>query len=45
VEACSAPILDPGRAPHGEGWIETVNAVMTEAECESIRDSIRRDRP
>jgi putative transposase len=40
-----APTLDPGPAPRSEGWIEDVNAVMTEAECASIRESIRRDRP
>ncbi|WP_406698306.1 transposase [Singulisphaera sp. Ch08] len=40
-----APTLDPGPAPRGEGWIEDVNALMTEAECTTIRESIRRDRP
>jgi putative transposase len=39
------PLLDPGPAPRGAGWIEAVNAAMTEAECESIRTSIRRNRP
>jgi len=37
--------LDPGPAPRGEGWVDDVNAVMPEAECDSIRESIRRDRP
>ncbi|WP_406698302.1 hypothetical protein V5E97_05525 [Singulisphaera sp. Ch08] len=37
--------LDPGPAPRGDGWIEDVNALMTEAECTMIRESIRRDRP
>jgi putative transposase len=40
-----APTLDPGPAPRGEGWIEDVNAVMTESESVSIREAIRRDRP
>jgi putative transposase len=39
------PPLDPGPAPRGAGWVETVNAPMTEAEAEAIRTSIRRNRP
>ena len=39
------PPLDPGPAPRGAGWVETVNAPMTEAEGEAIRTSIRRNRP
>jgi putative transposase len=39
------PALDPGPAPRGPGWVEAVNAPMTEAECEAIRTSIRRGRP
>jgi putative transposase len=39
------PALDPGPAPRGAGWVDAVNAVMTEAECEAIRTSIRRGRP
>jgi putative transposase len=39
------PVMDPGPAPRAAGWIEAVNAAMTEAECASIRTSIRRNRP
>jgi putative transposase len=39
------PPLDPGPAPRGSGWVDAVNAPMTEAECEAIRTSIRRNRP
>ena len=39
------PPLDPGPAPRGAGWVETVNAPMTAAECEAICTSIRRNRP
>ena len=39
------PALDPGPVPRGAGWVEAVNAVMTEAESEAIRTSIRRNRP
>ena len=39
------PSLDPGPAPRGARWVEAVNAPMTEAECEAIRTSIRRNRP
>ena len=39
------PLLDPGPAPRGAGWVEAVNAAMTDAKCESIRTSIRRNRP
>ena len=41
----SALTLDPGPAPRGKGWTEDVNVLMTEAECDTIRESIRRDRP
>ncbi len=40
-----APTLDPGPAPRGEGWIEEVNAQINDAECTTIREPIRRDRP
>jgi len=40
-----APLLEPGPAPRGIGWVEAVNAVATEAECAAVRESIRRDRP
>jgi putative transposase len=40
-----APLLEAGPAPRGPGWIEAVNAVMTEAECAAVRESVRRDRP
>jgi putative transposase len=40
-----SPALDVGPAPRGEGWIDAVNAVMTEGGCAAIRDSIRRGRP
>jgi putative transposase len=39
------PPLDAGPARRGAGWVEAVNAPMTEAECETIRTSIRRNRP
>jgi putative transposase len=39
------PRLDPGPAPQGADWVTAVNAVMTEAECAAVRESIRRGRP
>lgn len=39
------PSLDPGPVPRGPGWVNAVNAPMTEAECAAIRESIRRSRP
>ena len=39
------PPLDPGPAPRRAGWVQTVNAPMTEAEGQAIRTSIRRNRP
>jgi putative transposase len=41
----AGPALDPGPAPRGTGWMESVDAAMTEGECAAIRESIRRDRP
>jgi putative transposase len=39
------PALDAGPAPRGAGWVEAaVNAPMTEAECETLRMSIHRNR-
>jgi putative transposase len=43
--ATQAPTLDAGPVPRGMDWVETVNAVMTEAECKGIRESIQRNRP
>jgi hypothetical protein len=43
--ASGGPALDPGPAPRGPDWVAGVNAPMTEAECESVRESIRRDLP
>jgi putative transposase len=45
ARAGQAPRLDPGPAPRGAGWVESVNAPMTEAECTAIRRSVRRDCP
>ena len=39
------PALDPGPVPRGAGWVDAVNAVMTESECAAVRESLRRDRP
>jgi putative transposase len=39
------PLLDPGPAPRSAGWVQAVNAAMTEAKGESIRTSIRRNCP
>ena len=39
------PALNPGPAPRGKGWLEAVNAVMTEAECQRVRESVRRGSP
>jgi putative transposase len=39
------PTLDPGPAPRGADWVESVNAVLNEAECAAVRESIRRGRP
>jgi len=41
----ATPALDPGPTPRGSGWLEHVNAPMTEAEVAAIRLSLRRDRP
>jgi putative transposase len=45
ARAAEPPLLDPGPAPRGAGWVEVVNAPMTEAECQAIAESIRRSRP
>ena len=39
------PALGAGPAPRGEGWVEAVNAPMTEAECRRVRESVRRGSP
>jgi putative transposase len=39
------PPLDPGPVPRGAGWVEHVNAPMSEAEVASLALAIRRDRP
>ena len=41
----SAPTLDSGPAPRNAGWIEAVNAPMTEAECRAIRHATHRQSP
>jgi len=41
----STPALGHGPTPRGSGWLEHVNAPMTEAEVAAIRLSLRRDRP
>lgn len=43
--ATASPRLHSGPVPRGEGWVEAVNAPMTETECEPIRHSLRRGRP
>ncbi len=41
-----APVrLEAGPAPRGREWVEGVNAAMTEAEVEWVRECVRRDRP
>ena len=40
-----SPPLDPGPVPRGPGWVEHVNAPMTDAEVEALAVAIRRDRP
>jgi putative transposase len=45
ARAAEPPLLDPGPAPRGPGWVEAVNAPVTEAECQAISESIRRNRP
>ena len=39
------PALEVGPAPRGEGWVEAVNAAMTEAECRRVREAVRRGSP
>jgi putative transposase len=39
------PALDPGPVPRPAGWLEHVNKPQTEAEVESLRESLRRGRP
>jgi putative transposase len=41
----SGPRITDEEILHSGNWPEFVNAPMTEAECEAIRQSIRRDRP
>jgi len=41
-----APVrLDPGTIPRGTHWVEGVNAAMTDAEMQRVRECVRRDRP
>jgi len=40
-----APKIDSTRFERGPGWIERVNAPMTDAEAAAVSASIRRDRP
>lgn len=45
-EQCAAPVsLSPWPIPAGQFWVEHVNDAQTEAEVESIRQSIVRGRP
>jgi putative transposase len=37
--------LEPGTVLRGREWVEGVNAAMTDAELERIRECVRRDRP
>jgi putative transposase len=41
-----APVrLKPGAVPRGALWVERVNAATADVELESVRESVRRDRP
>jgi hypothetical protein len=37
--------LEPGIVPRGTLWVEGVNAVTGDIDPETIRESVRRDRP
>ena len=46
LRAEQAPVrLEPGTVPRGTLWVEGVNAVTADIDLETIRQSMRRDRP
>jgi hypothetical protein len=41
-----APVRpEPGTVPRGSLWVEGVNAATADIDLESVRESVRRDRP
>jgi len=45
ASAAGAPEVDIGPVPRPANWLEHVNEAQTEAEIESLRESLRRGRP